>query len=368
MPRIGIKSGLSQMDLFKNFSKKELDELIKKSKIESYKKNEIIFKEGDKGKSFYVILEGKVGIYKLGKPLNMLGKGEFFGEMAIIDDKPRSATCKSLSDKTRLLKIDKEVFIEMILNNSNILITFLKVLSDRLRASSEKMVEERLREERMAILGKLASTIVHDLKTPIAVIKGYVELLAEDEDNKEKREYLDVIKKQILIMKEMLEEILEFSAYSHKLKPETTELLEFVRDVAKFFRRDFRQMGVEIRICGEKTYVNIDREKMRRVFLNLFENARDALVDVSEGKIEVDIVPDKKKKNVTIKFKDNGKGIPGDVLDKIFEPFFSYGKERGSGLGLTIVKKIIEDHRGSIDIKSTVGKGTEVIINLPLAE
>jgi signal transduction histidine kinase len=112
--------------------------------------------------------------------------------------------------------------------------------------------------------------------------------------------------------------------------------------------------------------VNADPEKLRSVFVNIIDNAIDAFVDVAEGR-RLDFYIENGGRQATVRVRDNGRGIPSDKLDRIFNPFFTT-KDHGTGLGMAIAKKIVEAHTGTIEVESTVGRGTEFQVTLPLPE
>ena len=107
-----------------------------------------------------------------------------------------------------------------------------------------------------------------------------------------------------------------------------------------------------------------DAEKLRQVFANILDNAIDALEGVVEGR-RIDLFIENGAGNATVRVRDNGCGIPADKVERIFNPFFTT-KEKGTGLGMAITKKIVEAHEGSIDVASREGTGTEFTITLPL--
>jgi two-component system, sporulation sensor kinase E len=107
-----------------------------------------------------------------------------------------------------------------------------------------------------------------------------------------------------------------------------------------------------------------DREKMRQVFANILDNAIDALDGVAEGR-RIDLYVDNGGRRATVRVRDNGSGVPADRIDRIFNPFFTT-KDKGTGLGMAISKKIVEAHEGSIDVVSESGAFTEFIVTLPL--
>jgi len=126
---------------------------------------------------------------------------------------------------------------------------------------------------------------------------------------------------------------------------------------------DAAKVAVTRNYIGGPT-IEADAEKLRQVFANVIDNAIDALGGVAEGR-RLDLWVENGGRAATVRVRDNGCGIPADQLDRIFNPFFST-KETGTGLGMAISRKIVEAHDGTIEAQSTVGRGTELVITLPL--
>ena len=148
------------------------------------------------------------------------------------------------------------------------------------------------------------------------------------------------------------------------IRPEMVDLRtnpEYMR--VDFIEKDLSKNNVKLlRDAQYKGILKMDQDKMVRVFYNIASNARDAMPQ--GGTLEVSTAP--VEGYVKIEFKDSGTGMPEEVKKKIFEPFMTYGKKHGTGLGMSIVKKVIDDHKGKIEIDSEMGKGTTIRILLPL--
>ena len=162
----------------------------------------------------------------------------------------------------------------------------------------------------------------------------------------------------------MTQEVLDFSRGISEIHLEEVPLGEMMEGVLTFVETDLakRQISVVRRLYYNGDCV-LDIEKMVRVFYNLASNAADAMqqggvLTISTAKINGELV---------ITFTDTGIGIPEEIRPKVFEPFYTYGKRHGTGLGLAIVKKIIDDHKGRIEIESELNKGTSIRLRLPLA-
>ena len=227
--------------------------------------------------------------------------------------------------------------------------------------------EERIRAEKLAAVGYMVNTVVHDCRTPIAVIKGFASVLQEFETSPaQQRECLDFIEFEVDRMERMLDEILQYAVERKtSLVFQEEPLDDFVRDccteIKILLRTTQIQLSSDLR-CSE--VVRVDRDKLRRAILNLVANAREAL----KGEGEIRLKTESINGHAIIHVEDTGSGIPEELKEKIFEPFFTHGKSlKGFGLGMSITQRIVKDHAGRIELQSESGKGTTFSIWLPLA-
>lgn len=229
----------------------------------------------------------------------------------------------------------------------------------------KKHQEERIRSEKLAAVGYMVNTIVHDCRTPITVIKGFASFLKEFRPSAEKREEcLHFINFEVERMERMLDEILQFATekkISVVLKPEVFD--DFVKECCIEIEVLLKHTQIELlkRLnCG--ITVQIDRDRLRRAVLNVAANAREAL----KGSGQIRIFTEEKNSCAVLGISDTGPGIPEESKLKVFDPFFTQGKSMGFGLGMSITKKIVEDHKGEIQFDSKAGIGTTFTIRIPI--
>lgn len=227
--------------------------------------------------------------------------------------------------------------------------------------------EERLRSEKLAAVGFMVNTIVHDCRTPITVIKGFASVMQEFQISAEQqRECLDFINFEVGRMERMLDEILQYATdKKSQLKLEEAPLDEFARECC--IEIEILLKHTEIQFSSDLNsgaWVRIDRDKLRRAVLNIAANAREAL----QGKGSICVATTRENGQAVIRVTDTGSGIAEEVKQKIFDPFFTHGKSHGFGLGMSITQKIVRDHSGGIQLESTIGKGTTFSIRIPLVE
>lgn len=254
--------------------------------------------------------------------------------------------------------------------------SYLKISNRKLislKKNLESIVEERTRElkeksSRIELVGRMTSMIVHDLKNPISSIIGFAELADDPDIGKEIRSgYLKTIEIEAYRLSDMSHDILDFVKGEFKIKKEMILVKTFIEEIQRFIYPDIKQYSINLKI--EMNYngiVFLDTDRMRRVVLNIFSNSVDALISSGKDDLIFKIKTYSMEGKVTFEFEDNGPGIPQPVLDKLFQPFVTYGKYNGTGLGMAQVKGIVEAHNGKIELK-TSSEGTIFFITLPIS-
>ena len=249
-------------------------------------------------------------------------------------------------------------------------ILFVKIIADQLIASLEnvQLTEEKLRMERLSTIGNMAGEIIHDLKGPMTTAMGFAELLARGDCTPQEQEnFSQIISAEVENMVEMVEEILEFSRGNKmKLNLQPCDVDQLVAEVVEVLKRSFSERGIRLTTkltCKKKIYA--DKEKLKRVFYNIANNAKDAMREHGRFSINTYL---HQQTQVEFRLADNGIGIPPHVKQHLFEPFVTHGKKRGTGLGMSIVKKIVTDHGGDIWVESEEGKGTIFYFTIPIVQ
>ena len=226
-----------------------------------------------------------------------------------------------------------------------------------------RIAKGMVESERLSAVGRMASTIIHDIKNPMGTLRMYAQVIKKKTGNTEAAQLADEIIRQVDRFVNMTQEILDFSRGISEINLEAIDLKEMVEGAMQFIEKDLAKRNITVVTDFQYTgTVQIDVEKMVRVFYNLAGNAADAMQDGGT----LTVVTRQAGTSYAIEFSDTGGGIPPEVRARVFEPFFTYGKKHGTGLGLAIVKKILDDHMGTIEIDSEVGKGTSIRLLLPL--
>jgi CRP-like cAMP-binding protein len=227
-----------------------------------------------------------------------------------------------------------------------------------------RLAREMVQSERLSAVGKMASTIIHDIKNPMGTLRMYAQVIKKRTGDAESAQMAEEMIRQVDRFVNMTQEILDFSRGVSDIHLETVALEEVMEGALSFIERDLLKRNVNVvrdfRFTGECT---MDVEKMVRVFYNLAGNAADAMKDGGTLTIRTEMLDGV----LAIGFTDTGCGIPDEIRSKILEPFFTYGKRHGTGLGLSIVKKIVDDHHGRLEIDSVVNQGTTIRLLIPSA-
>jgi signal transduction histidine kinase len=221
---------------------------------------------------------------------------------------------------------------------------------------------EQEKAERLATIGQMLSGVLHDLKNPIAVVSGNVQLMVRADDRSKREEYAETIKRQFEHLNQMTRELLVFARGDSDISLEKVDLGRFISEVFELLEPelDDKDVTLDVDLDYEGT-LEIDPGKMKRAILNLARNAADAMDDGGVFGIHVY----EEDGEIVMAFSDNGGGIPVSVRATLFDTFVTEGKEHGTGLGLAIVDKIVEEHGARIDFDTTLGEGTTFYIRFP---
>jgi signal transduction histidine kinase len=229
------------------------------------------------------------------------------------------------------------------------------------------------RTDRLKSLETIAGGFAHEIRNPLTSIKTFIQLAPERKDDPDFiREFSRIVLDDVYRIERLIEEILDYARY---MEPKLTEedLNDIVSSCLYFIevKADSRGIKIEKELVSDPPRVMLDRQQIKQVFLNLFLNALDAMSERG-GVLRVrtrTLTRPGGKPWVQIEIEDTGQGIPDANLEHIFDPFFTTkhesGEHEGTGLGLTIVHQIIEEHHGEIRVKSIPGSGTTFYVNLP---
>jgi signal transduction histidine kinase len=360
---------LEASQLFCQLSPPELSALRRVAQERTYAAGQDIFKEGDDGDGVYVVRDGMVEIsgladQKVRLVLAQIGPGDLFGEMAVIDYKPRSACAVAKAD-TKVYFIPRAEMLALVARSPALAMALLREVSQRLREFNRQYIREALQTERLAIVGRFARSIVHDLKNPLNIIGLTAEMAGMDRATPEMRQQATGrIRKQVDLISDLITEILDFTQGAQ------TDFILTPADYGAFVNYLMDELGPETKLKDvtlelenppPPVEVVIHPKRLRRVFYNLVHNATDAMPE--GGKIMIRFQATDTE--VVTEIEDGGPGIAPEIAGQLFEAFATHGKAHGTGLGLSICKRIIQDHQGWISARNQPGRGAAFAFGLP---
>lgn len=382
-------SELKKLHIFKRISDLELSQIREVMERRLYRQDEFIIKEDEPGDMFYVLLKGSVYVVKRiegnrQEVLNLIDQpGDLFGEMSLVEDKPRSAGVVT-TENCEVLTIGKEHFLGLVNRFPRFTLEVARNISNYLRSTDQKLIdvlkeknselseayrkleetqEELIRQERLSLVGRMAATILHDIKNPMSAISGYAQLIKTGRYPHEKlAKFADIINREVSRLSNLAQELLSFAKGEGLVKQKHVNLNQFLKELIESMAYKFEDKGITVSTeFGYDGDVYIDASRMRRAIENIANNSIEAIK--SGGKFTIETSPT--DSGVKIYLADTGHGMTDDVRKKIFKEFYTYGKSTGTGLGLAITKRIVDDHGGKIEVESELGEGTKFFIELP---
>lgn len=220
----------------------------------------------------------------------------------------------------------------------------------------------RGKQERLSTIGQLLSSVLHDLKTPMTIISGYVQLLVNEDQQDERQRLSESVLRQVELINAMTRETIAFARGDRSVWVRKVYLKKFFEELHEQLQRELEGRNVTITLdLRDRGVARFDQHKIQRAVHNLARNAAEAL-GPRGGHFEM-IVERRSDDNALImRFKDDGPGVPEEIRHALFESFTTHGKVGGTGLGLAIVRKIVDDHEGTIAVESRPGETTFTIV------
>ncbi|WP_432681481.1 PAS domain-containing protein [Bacillus velezensis] len=227
--------------------------------------------------------------------------------------------------------------------------------------SERKQTEElMLKSEKLSIAGQLAAGIAHEIRNPLTAIKGFLQLMKPTMEENE--HYFEIVFSELSRIELILSELLMLAKPQQNAVKERVNLKKIISEVTALLETQANLKGIFIKTDYEhdSMYINGDQNQLKQVFINLIKNAVESMPD--GGTVHIIMTEDEYSVNVTVK--DEGDGIPEDVLKRIGEPFLTT-KEKGTGLGLMVTFNLIKNHQGAIQVDSKPDRGTAFHITFP---
>jgi two-component system sensor histidine kinase HydH len=232
----------------------------------------------------------------------------------------------------------------------------------------KRLEREVQRHDRLVALGKMAAGVAHEVRNPLSSIKGFATLLGSKfNDGSEEYEAADLMVQEAERLNRSITELLNY-ARPTALRKEPVDIGEIVELSLKLISGDAQVLGVKssLDLEADLPAISVDKDKINQVLLNLYINGLQAMEQaVSTKELKVSVHHDEREGMVIIEVQDTGKGIPQEDLDKVLDPYFTT-KPEGTGLGLALAFKIIDEHKGTIRFASKEGEGTTVSVSFPI--
>jgi len=354
-----------------------------------YEKGTVLFFEDTPGDSFFVILEGELEIWKRygqndAMLLGITTAGQPLGEMALIDKQPRSATVKART-MVKVYVLEASDFDQLLASENSICMSLLRSVTMMVRRSNEAhitdlasqneklgrayaelqaMQEELVRRERLSVVGRFSSLILHDIRNPLSALKSRIELLYPYRND---ADYFDdaihKIKNDISRMENLSAEFLDYARGEIRLQMSVCDLSVLLERLVDAISIKIHNYGIVLHIENSVVKpVILDQERILRMLINACENACKAMLP--KGELHVEVFEE--NSSIIFQIRDTGVGMSKEVLSHVFEPFYSSSSAGGTGLGMMIIKSIIDAHQGTVTITSEEGKGTILRASVPL--
>ena len=379
-------ANLRKFDMFENLSSDELSLIAKETRAREFAAGVVVCEEGSQSDTMFFIDSGSVVISKQGVSLARLEPGDYFGEMSLITGDPRNATVTT-HESSVLLEVSAPVFHVIIERSPQAMRNLLCTFDTRLRRHNDKVVEQYLElkkqyeelenshqrlllSDKMASVGLLTAGIAHEINNPLFVITGYLDVINDMVGTGEVsvEELKGIADKLNTASKSIVKLVSGIKTY---VRIEDTRLVPIDLNSATLESMDlvsflYQQDNIELRheLADGFPVILGNIGKLQQVLMNLLSNARDAM-DSRESKI-ISVSTREENGKVVLNLADTGSGISPEDLDNIFvSGYTTKPVGKGSGMGLDLVRKIVEEMNGVISVESEVGVGTTFRVEFP---
>lgn len=373
---------------FRSLADPVVEEIARACRHADFEAGATVFREGDAGDELFLVVHGEIEVWKHHESadrslLARYGAGRFFGEMALVDELPRSATAVAAVD-SHLLALARSDFHGLVMRYPELAMSVMRSLSAIVRESNESFVADLYRRnqelesayrqlenaqseilltERLSNLGKMSDMILHDIRNPTAVIKGYAEMLRRVANQPDRvRDFARRVETEAHRLSHLAGELLDYARGEIRLDMSVARPGEVIDAAIGYVEDRYRNGGVAIeRTVEDDAPAVFDYNRMVRALLNLLDNALKATA--SGGCVTVS--SQRTAGRLLFEVRDDGEGMAPEVRARVFEPFYSRSGSGGTGLGMVIVKNIVEAHGGRLTLESHPGEGTMVRISVP---
>jgi len=331
--------------------------------VRRFKAGDVIFKRGDAARELFVIQNGKVEIHQGNRAIAAFSDHNVFGEMALIDSAPRSATAVAATD-TVLIPVGKERFLSLVRNSPDMAIGLMRLLTQRLR--------ETARENQLLNIEALTASIAHEVKQPLAAIAlqggaGLRFLRMEPPNLDEVLSSLEAIRRDSHRAVELLDSMRNLFRRIGEER-HAVNVNDVAREVLASLQGKLPSYGItaKIELFPELPLIEGNIIQLRQVLFNLVNNAFEAMAGAAGPSKSLCVSTAQSGRDaIAVKVEDTGPGIHPSQLEEIFDAFFTT-KPHGTGLGLAISRLIIERHGGQLTAASDGQRGASFQFTLPI--
>ncbi len=371
---------------FPEMSQKEALEMVGLGTMRHYAENVVLCHEGAIETTFFLIIDGQVKVTKVineeeERFLCYLRPGDFFGEMALIHRAPRTASVITTAPST-VLEVDKEHFDDLVRRNSSVSVAMVREVSRRLRENNDLAIEDlRMKAGELASAyqqlaemeyarSEFLTVVAHELRTPLTVAKGFLQMIRSQKlQGEDLNKAVDTVASNIQEIISLTNDILFLQEMDFILTEfQPVDIGELVTRVVEP-QRSLNELGAVnliVDVPPDLPKISGDEKSLERAFEAIFDNA--IKFSPLGGDVHIEVGFDSAE--VWIKVADQGVGIPPEALPHVFERYFHLEEVqgylfRGVGLGLSIARQVIQQHKGKIDVESCLGEGSTFTIHLP---
>ncbi|GAB4546667.1 MAG: hypothetical protein Fur002_21910 [Anaerolineales bacterium] len=374
---------------FPGIKAEEVQEIIVNSRIRAYPPGTVVCRENHLEYTFYMILEGDFEVTKTidaneTRLLTSLTAGDYFGEMALIHNAPRAATVRSKTNVV-VLELDKDGFNRVLKRSPSVAMAMVSEVSNRLRNNDAMAVEDlRLRASELADAYKrlaeqdlarrdFLSTVAHELRTPLMAAGGYLQAIQSGMVSAEEmNDKVNIVARNVERITELVNNILFLQEIDLALPEfQPVDMLAVAERIAKKYESKALARQVTLKIKGDRNVSKIqgDPRSLELALAALVDNA----IKFSAPNKAVEIRFMQQGERVSISVEDQGVGITPEVRARIFDRFFhleTYNGDElygGLGIGLSMARQVIQQHKGTLEVQSEPGRGSAFTMLLPAA-
>jgi signal transduction histidine kinase len=399
---MSLSTMLRSTPLFESLDDDELGRLAAIGRTEAWGRDRTVFREGDEARDVFIILAGRVAIWRSGShgdtiALSTAAGGDLFGEMSVFDGAPRSATATTL-DACEFFVVGREAFLRFMLSCPHLVPSLLAGMSKRIRDINDKILSQEVEKQRRLTemerdrnrsLAQMIAGVAHELNTPLGIVNTAASFLEENLttealggqvlDAERGTTVADVVEVTRLIqanlarVNRLVESFKRLSVSQLLEAREDVDLVGLIESIVALYKPQARKARLDVRVkdelgAGPREWRGYG-SYLSQIVLNLLSNVeRYAYPDGIGGAVEIAVAseagPDGPWFVVTVR--DFGRGMTPDVLGKAFEPFTTGRDRGGTGLGLTIVHHLATTMlKGTVSVSSELSKGTLVTLRLP---